>query len=217
MTDTLISKLHETQQKLKVPKSQKNKFGNYNYRSCEDILEAVKKVLPKDCFVTLSDEMINLGDRYYVKASALFQYNESSIITYGYAREAENKKGMDESQITGAASSYARKYALNGLFAIDDTKDSDFTNKHEDVLPGVEAVAEATGAIQKDTEKSKEITKYTVQAINAAILDPNPDVTDAAIEVIADARKQIKDLMSTDVNKIKKAIKELEEKKGIKI
>ena len=120
-----MSKLAEIQQALKAPKGQRNSFGNYNYRSCEDILEAVKPLLG-DEVLTISDEIVEVGGRVYVKATARC----CGLSVTGYAREAESKKGMDEAQITGAASSYARKYALNGLFCIDDTKDADATNTH---------------------------------------------------------------------------------------
>lgn len=126
-------KLQEIQLKLKAPKNQRNNFGNYNYRSCEDILEAVKPLLSEaGAIITINDEMLNIGDRYYVKATVTFICGEEKHSVSAFAREAENKKGMDESQITGAASSYARKYALNGLLLIDDTKDADSTNKHDD-------------------------------------------------------------------------------------
>lgn len=118
--------LKTIQQKLKAPKSQRNSFGNYNYRSCEDILEAVKPLLAEfDATLLLSDELVQVGDRYYVKATATFIHGDTPIEVTAYAREAETRKGTDESQITGASSSYARKYALNGLFLIDDTKDAD--------------------------------------------------------------------------------------------
>lgn len=121
-------KLTTIQLELKAPKSKRNNFGNYNYRSCEDILEAVKPLLAENmCSLTLDDDVLCIGDRVYVKATAtLTDHAEGATIsTHAFAREAETKKGMDESQITGTASSYARKYALNGLFAIDDTKDAD--------------------------------------------------------------------------------------------
>lgn len=121
--------LNRIQKELKAPKGQVNKFGGYRYRSCEDILEAVKPLLGS-AVLTLSDDIIGEGGRVYVRATAtLRDGNESTTVT-AFAREADTKKGMDESQITGAASSYARKYALNGLFAIDDTKDADATNDH---------------------------------------------------------------------------------------
>lgn len=120
----LKKKLNNIQQNLKAPKNQRNRFGNYNYRSCEDILEAVKPLLD-GAVLTLNDEIINLGNRFYVKATAKLSDENENIENSAYAREAEIKKGMDEAQITGSASSYARKYALNGLFCIDDTKDAD--------------------------------------------------------------------------------------------
>lgn len=129
MEETMAA-LMRIQQRLKAPKNQRNNFGNYNYRSCEDILEAVKPLLEQeDATLMLSDELAQVGERYYVKATAKFVYGGQTIETTAYAREAEAKKGMDDSQITGTASSYARKYALNGLFLIDDTKDAD-TNEY---------------------------------------------------------------------------------------
>lgn len=121
----------DIQSELKAPKGQENKFGGYRYRSCEDILEALKPLLAKHkAFVTLSDEMTEVGGRVYVKATATMTCGQESASVTAYAREAESRKGMDDAQVTGAASSYARKYALNGLFAIDDTKDADATNDH---------------------------------------------------------------------------------------
>lgn len=119
------------QNKVKAPKGQFNSFGKYHYRSAEDILEAVKQVVnPMGYSITISDTIINVGDRYYIKATATLSNGKETWSTDGYAREEESKKGMDGSQVTGASSSYARKYALNGLFALDDTKDSDATNTH---------------------------------------------------------------------------------------
>lgn len=121
--------LQHIQGALNAPKGQFNKFGGYAYRSCEDILEAVKPLLAETLStVTVADEIVQVGSRYYVKATATLHCGEESVSTTAYAREAEEKKGMDESQITGSASSYARKYALNGLFAIDDNRDADATN-----------------------------------------------------------------------------------------
>lgn len=128
-----MKELIQIQQKLKAPKGQFNSFGKYKYRSCENILEAVKPLLKEtNCILLCNDELIQIGDRYYVKATATITNSEGQqISTNSYAREEENKKGMDGSQITGTSSSYARKYALNGLFCIDDTKDSDTTNDHQ--------------------------------------------------------------------------------------
>lgn len=122
-----MKELIKIQAELKAPKGQRNTFGNYNYRSCEDILEAVKPLLKATgCILLLSDEIINVGNRNYVKATATFiGPDDKTVSVSASACEAEVKKGMDPAQITGAASSYARKYALNGLFAIDDTKDAD--------------------------------------------------------------------------------------------
>lgn len=117
--------IHEIQKKLKAPKGQYNQFGKYKYRSCEDILEAIKPLLQPDWFLTLNDEILNIGDRFYVKATATLSNGEKSYEASALAREALNKKGMDEAQVTGSASSYARKYALNGLFCIDDERDPD--------------------------------------------------------------------------------------------
>jgi len=127
----MIKKLVKIQKELKAPKNQRNAFGKYNYRSCEDILEAVKPLAnSEDCVVTVSDEVVMVGERVYVKATAMITDGGNEIKTTALAREPEQQKGMNEAQITGSASSYARKYALNGLFAIDDTKDADATNEH---------------------------------------------------------------------------------------
>ena len=121
----LLSKI---QSELKAPKNQYNSFGKYKYRSLEDIFEGLKPLLEKyECSVSVEDEMVMLGDRYYIRAMARLMDKDNNIVAsgQGYARESATKKGMDDSQVTGATSSYARKYALNGLFAIDDVKDAD--------------------------------------------------------------------------------------------
>lgn len=125
--------LLKIQTELKAPKTQFNKFGGYQYRSCEDIVEALKPLQEKyKCVVLLNDELVIIGDRYYIKATAtIINEKGDKLSVSALAREPEIKKGMDESQITGSSSSYARKYALNGLFAIDDTKDADATNNHD--------------------------------------------------------------------------------------
>lgn len=133
---SIYQKLGLIQAELKAPKNQRNKFGNYNYRSAEDILEAVKPIALKyGAVIKIHDEIVMVGDRIYVKANvSLINVDEGKeyeqIQTQAFAREEESKKGMDGSQVTGASSSYARKYALNGMFCIDDTKDSDATNDH---------------------------------------------------------------------------------------
>ena len=125
-----MKELIAIQSELKAPKSQFNKFGGYKYRKAEDILEAVKPLLAKQkCTLTITDDIVMVGNRIYVKATATIKNEKGEFeTTNGWAREEETKKGMDGSQITGASSSYARKYALNGLFAIDDNADSDTTN-----------------------------------------------------------------------------------------
>lgn len=131
---SIHNKLMEIQHKLKAPKNQKNNFGGYNYRSCEDILEAVKPLLyEQKCTLCINDEVLPVIDSVYVKATATITDSETSevVTSSAYAREQESAKGMTAPQITGSCSSYARKYALNGLFCIDDTKDADATNTGE--------------------------------------------------------------------------------------
>ena len=122
--------LARVQQQLKAPKSQFNKFGNYSYRSCEDILEAYKKV-ETDLLLAVTDDIVEIGGRVFVKATAVIQDSETSLETHAYAELPTEQKGMSLPQITGSASSYARKYALNGLLLCDDVKDDDHNNKHE--------------------------------------------------------------------------------------
>lgn len=122
--NNLAAKLNEVQKKLNAPKGQFNSFGKYHYRSCEDILMAVKPLLD-GLVLTVNDDIVMVADRIYVKATATISDGETSISTSAFAREAEDKKGMDAAQVTGSTSSYARKYALNGLLLIDDNKDAD--------------------------------------------------------------------------------------------
>lgn len=149
----ILEKLNKIQTKLKAPKSQLNSFGKYNYRNTEDILEALKPLLASTgCVVNITDDIRQVGTRYYIEATVTLLDSESgeSIFTKALARESEDKKGMDASQLTGATSSYARKYALNGLFAIDDTKDADsqdnthaspaFTDEHREAISDIASV-----------------------------------------------------------------------------
>ena len=132
-THNIRQKLNGIQSSLKAPKGQTNKFGGYRYRSCEDILTAVKPLLAEwGCCLIISDEIVEKGSKLFVEATATLYDNDSdaSLPAKGLAEIPETKKGMDQAQITGSSSSYARKYALNGLFAIDDTKDPDATNDH---------------------------------------------------------------------------------------
>lgn len=174
----MYKKLLEVQQKLKAPKSNYNSFGKYNYRSCEDILEGLKPVLEEvKALVLLKDEVVMIGDRYYIKATAYFVDIETGkdISSVAYAREDLDKKGMDLAQVTGSVSSYARKYALNGLFCIDDTKDSDATNTHgkdkdephiltEGQVNRVFAIAKSKGYNAESVKKAA-IKKYSVTDI----------------------------------------------------
>lgn len=147
-----MKKLMEVQKKLKAPKGQFNKFGGYYYRSCEDILEAAKPLcVEAGLLLTVSDEVVMIGERYYVKATAKVTDGTQEVSATAYARESENRKGQDESQITGTASSYARKYALNGLFCIDDTKDAD-----------TDEFAEKTKGEEKPKAKGKKAASNTI-------------------------------------------------------
>lgn len=134
MSANIYSSLRLVQTELKAPKNQRNTFGNYDYRNAEDIQEAVKPLLKTyELTLTIDDEIVLIGERYYIKATAAVTNDEGkSIQASAFAREAEDKKGMDSAQVTGATSSYARKYALNGLFAIDDSKDPD-SDEHKNV------------------------------------------------------------------------------------
>ena len=149
--------LSDIQAKLHAPKGQLNKFGNYNYRSCEDIVEAVKPLLAEhDLALVISDEIISVSERVYVRAIASLTDGEKVLYTASAsAREPLMKKGMDEAQITGATSSYARKYALNGLFAIDDTKDADTVDNRIDntVEPRIEYIEKAYKLYKEELEK----------------------------------------------------------------
>lgn len=148
-----MEKLAKIQRELKAPKDMKNSFGGYNYRSAESILEAVKPLLD-GAILTLEDDILLVGDRFYIKATATFQDGNYIKTTTAFAREPETKKGMDDSQITGTASSYARKYALNGLFCIDDNKDAD-TDEYQ----------EQTKSAPTKTVKAEPETKSSVEDI----------------------------------------------------
>ena len=139
-TKKIYEKLAKVQAELKAPKGQFNSFGKYHYRSQEDILEAVKPILSRQGMtINLTDDIVLVGERYYVKSTATVSDGMDTISVTAFAREPNEKKGMDESQITGTASSYARKYALNGLFAIDDTKDSDAEEQPKQAIEKREA------------------------------------------------------------------------------
>ena len=171
----VYEKLMTVQTKLRAPKSNYNSFGKYSYRSCEDILEALKPLLAEvGAIVNISDEVKLIGNRFYVEATASFIDVETGerMIAKASAREAETKKGMDDSQVTGSVSSYARKYALNGLFAIDDNKDADSTNTHgKEIKPNMtptgitEAQLKRLLAIGNKAGIKKEVVEGTVRKI----------------------------------------------------
>lgn len=147
------TKLLKIQNELKAPKNQYNSFGRYKYRNCEDILEALKPILKEQkATIIISDEIVEVNGKSYIKANAVFTdvEDEKSVNVTAYAREEDNKKGMDASQITGCASSYARKYALNGLFAIDDTKDSDYN----ETTQNLDAKSEFKKAVEEYCQKN---------------------------------------------------------------
>ena len=178
-----MKELINIQSELKAPKSQYNSFGKYQYRNAEDILEAVKPLLKKNnCHLTITDEIILIGDRYYVKATAEITNGTEVVVTSALAREEESKKGMDSAQLTGATSSYARKYALNGLFCIDDTKDSDYNNQ---------------GDKSDKAEKTEAPKQVSVPAPKEVKQAPNvPPIPEEVLKEIAEAQT------NDDINKL---------------
>ena len=163
---SVYTKLLNVQSELKAPKSQYNSFGKYKYRSCEDILEALKPILNKNkATVIISDDILFVEGRHYIKATVKFIDTENGemVENSALAREDEVKKGMDSSQITGSVSSYARKYALNGMFAIDDTKDSDSTNTH-----GAEP-----GKLEPTKLSAKQVGRLLAIGLKAGIKEPD--------------------------------------------
>ena len=192
MTQTIYTALAKIQKELVAPKSQRNTFGNYNYRSCEDILEGLKKCEAfSELSIVITDEIVQVGTRYYVKATATLTNGSESVSNSAFARESEEKKGMDSSQVTGATSSYARKYALNGLFAIDDVKDADTqdnsdsgTKEKKDECPHehkVERVVQKEGPTKGKKyigcEDCKSFIKWVVED-SLPVRDINDDYSD---------------------------------------
>lgn len=173
----VYTKLMYVQQNLKAPKGQYNKFGNFYYRSCEDIQEAVKPILAKiSAVLTVEDDILQIGDRYYLRAVAKFTDAESNetISNTAYARETDQKTGMDAAQITGSCSSYARKYALNGLFCIDDAKDPDASGQAPEKErakqgTGTRVDRPAAGSSRKRTDQGKYLTPAHINTIRQQI------------------------------------------------
>ncbi|EOJ7560259.1 ERF family protein [Escherichia coli] len=185
MKKDLYKKLWLIQQQLKAPKSQHNSYGGYNYRSAEDILEAVKPLL-EGITLTINDEVVLIGDRYYIKATAILSDGEDEITVTAFAREEKEQKGMSAGQLTGATSSYARKYALNGLFCIDDAKDLD-----------TDAYAKQTG--QQPRQQKNPPKQQPNQKPQQQKAPPNPDEVlarfcDAAAK--ASDEKALKDIFA---------------------
>ena len=192
---SVYKKLIEVQSKLKAPKNQYNSFGKYSYRNCEDILEALKPILKEvGATIIISDEVVSVNERYYVKATVKFIDTETGdmVEASANAREEDNKKGMDSSQLTGSTSSYARKYALNGLFAIDDTKDSDFTNTHdkEDKKKTLEVISEAQAKRMYMLAKGKD-PDIIKQILSNAGFNASRDITKDKYNAICEAIEAI--------------------------
>ena len=219
----VLERLLNVQHELKAPKGQRNSFGNYNYRSAEDILEAVKPLLTKYSLLqTITDEVVLIGDRYYIKATVTLYDAEigvsqnvgvvsnSTVTVSAYAREADQKKGMDEAQVTGSASSYARKYALNGLYAIDDTKDAD-TDEYQSAQQL--QTASKPQPKKKTQPKKSEAHKTIEAAFNVAIVKNNGDEKAATVmmQVLMKEKfpgKSSKDLTEEEAKALLKATQE---------
>jgi hypothetical protein len=208
--DMSKSIMTEVQSKLHAPKGQTNKFGGYKYRSCEDIVEAVKPVLAEhDCYLNITDEMVMLGDRFYVKATASVMKGDASVAkSSAYARESLSRKGMDDSQLTGSTSSYARKYALNGLFAIDDTKDADTMDNRIDntVVPRQDYIDKAYALYCKEVEnevyeesgdfiKVQQANHYLTNDERIAVMDK------FGTETVPNSKKMLKTVAKDLLNK----------------
>ena len=207
----LLEKLQKIQYEMKAPKNLFNKFGNYSYRNAEGILEAFKPFGEKyKVALVISDEIVNIGDRYYIKATATLLDIEDinqRVNNTAYARESFDKKGMDDSQITGTASSYARKYALNGLFLLDDTKDADTDEYHEETTKKAEKKPEKK-------EEKKPITKEQIAEIRNYFSDDTAlkamldwfkvsavtDLTEAQAKVAIDRRKETLEEKKNEAN-----------------
>ena len=209
---TIYEKLRNIQSKLEAPKGQHNSFGNYDYRSCEDILGALKPLLnDNDCVLTLSDEIINIGERFYIKATARLFDSDGEVSNSAFAREALTKKGMDDSQVTGTASSYARKYALNGLFCIDDTKDADtdeYKNQQSNNQPSQKNNQKKQNtARQKQSNDTKMITAEQGQTIKELLAKAGMSEEQLLNQLKAKSLSQLKESAAIQlIEKLKKAV-----------
>jgi len=194
--ENLNTKLQYIQANLKAPKGQYNKFGNYNYRNCEDILEALKPLLVETkTTLIIRDEVIVVGDRYYIKATAILSNtlavkpNFEVIKISAFAREPESRKGMDEAQITGATSSYARKYALNGLFAIDDARDPDTQDNTEPMTNKAQNIKQPDNIPKTKTSSKKSLSPQETKALNLVVETLAVDCKEALAGRIIDIPK----------------------------
>ncbi len=195
-----MKKLIEIQNELKAPKSKYNSFGKFSYRSCEDILEAVKPLLKvKDLIMTISDEAVNVGDKNYIKATVTITDGDKSMSVSALAREAEDKKGMDDSQITGTASSYARKYALNGMFLIDDTKDAD-TDEYKKATKKAEP--------KEETFEDSQISPIKAKTLKALCEEKGTDVKKLC------EHYKVKSIDALSMSQYAEAVKTIEKKHG---
>lgn len=189
-----MKELINIQSGLKVPKNQRNDFGKYNFRSAEDILESVKPLLAKEkCFLTISDELILVGDRYYIQATAMLTNSEGKIVqTTALAREEFEQKGMNSAQLTGSTSSYARKYALNGLFAIDDTKDDDFNNTHDKTVKKAPQTPPVVPTFDiKDIQTKIDACKSVEELMGIWADNKSLQANDAFVKILTTKKRQL--------------------------
>ena len=200
MSNNIYKKLMLVQSKLKAPKNQYNSFGKYSYRSCEDILEGLKPLLNEvEAIITLNDEVVNIGERFYIKAIATFIdiATGEKVEVSALAREDETKKGMDLAQVTGSVSSYARKYALNGLFAIDDTKDTDSTNKHDK-----DKSSNVTNLNTENKWTNAKLTDSQIKRLYAIAYKKGIAADKVKEQVLKKFNKDVKDLTKTEYDKV---------------
>jgi ERF superfamily len=201
----IMKTLAEIQAAVKAPKGNFNSFGKYKYRSAEDILEAVKPVInPHGFHVTIYDEIVLIGDRFYVKATAEISNGENAYTSVAFAREEELVKGMSAPQVTGSASSYARKYALSGLLALDDTKDADDTNEHQDEV-GQEKRDYLISLIENSTFEERQRVQLRQRANN---ITKEQDYERAKASLLAN-QMEIEGSVNPSMKQINKRVKDL--------
>ena len=198
---TIYEKLTKVQDELKAPKNQYNSFGKYRYRSCEDILEALKPILAKHgLFLMISDTLEQVGDRYYIRATCTVSDGETHITNCAFAREEESKKGMDGAQVTGTSSSYARKYALNGLFLIDDTKDPDTDEYYRQAKGNTGKQTSRPGAGSGKADKL--VTENQISRMYAIASDKGYTKEDIKKSIIKKNKQSAKELTMAECDEI---------------